>query len=156
MKSKYLVLAGGVAIVIGSLLPWTTKTITIPALGEVPAAIFRWNETGTDNLAGWFTLGLGLMVIIFSLTSIRIPGKFHNVLTGVLGLLAGIFTIIGLSFMTDMSHYNHQDGYADVTTTVSIGIGLFVLIVGILAVLFGSFTRNPDTNLAEVTTALAR
>jgi uncharacterized protein YjeT (DUF2065 family) len=155
MKPKYIVLAGGIVMVIGSLLPWVTKTLTIPASDELPAAIFRWSEAGIDNLAGLLTLALGVMIILAGLVPDRTPRKFHNALTGVLSLLAGIITIFGLSVMTDMTSHK-QHGYTDADMNMSLGIGLLVLTIGILTVLLGSFTHTSGTKLTETTAVLAQ
>lgn len=83
----WTVMGAGVAIVLGSFLPWAS--VTVPIAGTVTKA-------GTDGTDGWFTAAAGALIALYAFTTTR--RRLPNWVSG-LAVLAG-FGVTGLAVWT--------------------------------------------------------
>jgi hypothetical protein len=121
-------LVGGCLVLLGSFLPWATVTTVF---GTV-------NVAGTNG-DGTITLGLGLVIVLLSILELTTSGVRTVKLA--VGFIAGILAAaIGV---LDVANVN--DRIADVSSDVAqaaVGVGLYMVIAGGVAVIVGGFLRR--------------
>ena len=132
MKPKFIALAGGIAIIAGSLMPWAT----------VNAGLFSVSKTGTDG-DGIITLIIGVLIVLAALIASEAPGARGSTIAGILCLIAGVVAVIDIA---DVSRLAGE--FSNPIASISIGTGLYVVGVGAVIGLVGSFMRNPETDAA--------
>jgi DNA-directed RNA polymerase subunit RPC12/RpoP len=118
--------AGGIAMVVGSVLPW--RTATLPLVGTV-------NVAGTEG-DGVITLVVGLLVALFGGLSVaRGMGLGRIILVLVLVAGAALVTVSAYVSATDVVAEINDDGVG----RASVGIGLHLVALGVATGFFGGF-----------------
>jgi len=133
-----LVALGGVAMVVGSFMPWIT--VQAPFVGNI-------SRSGIDGGGdGLFTAGLGVVTALIALarfTATRLPSLVQrsSIVTGIAAGALAVFEI-----------HNVQQRIATATgasnlVTGAVGAGLYVIIGGaVLALVGGLILRQPEHN----------
>lgn len=117
---RMLILLGGLALVIGALLPWAS--MTAPFVGSISIKGYQ----GDGLISG----AIGLILFVVALLSLKGTGKKTAVTALILGLLSGWLVFPKLfSFASLMV----ESEFA----LMSIGSGLYVSIIGVLLVVLG-------------------
>ncbi len=140
----WVALAAGIAIVLGSFLPWAS--ITAPLVGT-------YTVSGTDGTDGWLTAAVGVLLALYGGAALRRP--LPTVL-GVLAALAGV-SVAGVALwkildlqarVNEMRETMTAEGdelgiaarMAD-AVQVRIGVGLWLLIAaGLVAAAYTGYT----------------
>ncbi len=90
--AMWVVLAAGIAAVIGSFLAWTT--VTAPIIGTI-------SKSGVELSDGWVSIGLGVLLAAFA--AVRLwPIKFHGAVTVVAGVVAASLVGLGVVEFLDL------------------------------------------------------
>lgn len=123
MNARYLVIAGGVLMAGGTVLPWLTLTAAL--VGSVGRSGL---EMGGDAL---IVLGAGVLVALMGL----VPAKDRN-LPGLVAILAAV----GAGFILYMDYgelAERAKGTAGTSAIISIGPGFYVSAVGVVVAIIG-------------------
>jgi hypothetical protein len=118
---RVLTLAGAAMVTVGSLLPWAN--VTAPFFGTFSIA-------GTDG-DGTLTLVAGL--VVGALTLWAYAGRFSPgpiVAALVVSLVSGVVAIVDMADVSGLAGEASED---DVSVAVSIGIGLWLVLLGAVA-----------------------
>ena len=113
--TTWLMMAGAVAVIIGSFLDWAT------AFGGLAA------KSGMDG-DGVITLVTGIVMLLVAFLMTRGGGKAKNI---VFGLAAAISLLVAIIDLIDVGS----------TDEVSIGIGLWIVAIGAVVAIVG-FVRE--------------
>jgi hypothetical protein len=138
-----LVVGGGVAAVIGSLLPWAKASA--PFLGTVSTA-------GTDG-DGVITIVLGALVVVCGLFAWN--PRIHK--AAVLWAALASLVILGVS-VYDISNVSDAVSVAETRSSLihaSVGIGLWLTAVGGAVGLLGALVKNQENVAARTRDAPA-
>jgi hypothetical protein len=133
MKPKWIAATGSVIVIVGSALPWvTTKS-------------FLFGELSVGGLErdGIFTLPLGIVVLILALATQGESSKTLRAVSGLLSLVAGV---IGLIDLVDANRVLGGTSADFLGGSVSIGIGLYLVVVGAGVAIVGSWLWYRDSN----------
>jgi hypothetical protein len=129
-------IGAGIAVVVGSFLPWAT--ITVPIAGTVTAS-------GTDGTDGWVTAAIGALLILYGAATMR---RQLPIAVDTLAVLAGlgvaglaVWKIVDLqSSVADMREQMSADGdefgFAEALADAvhaRVGVGLWLLAAAGLA-----------------------
>jgi hypothetical protein len=126
---KVLVLAGAVALAVGSFLPWV----------KASAGPFTATTNGTDG-DGVLTLILaGLVVLLFALVK---PRRVAAILTTVLGVVAA-----GIAFYDtgNISSKAHALASSSSGVSASVGVGVILAAVAAVVVVIGGIVGIVET-----------
>ena len=127
----WLVASGGVFVILGSILPWVS--VSAPLAGSS-------TRSGTDG-DGVFTLLAGIAVLAAMWFSKARGSADKGVLWLALGIIGlGVLCLIGY----DVAYIHHRFGLitrAHAHWSTSYGVGLFVVVLGGLAIGAGSVER---------------
>lgn len=122
----------GAVLAIASFLTWVTVKASVLTVSRTESA------AGTSDTDGWITFVCGVVAIIVAgmfLAKMRKP-----LLQGVLAILAGaVGLIVGLIDYSDASNQDAPAGFkaAGGKIDVSVGIGLYLVIIAGIAVIVG-------------------
>ncbi len=126
IKPKYIAVIGGIAMIVGSMMPW----------GVVSSILGTVNHMGTD-VDGKYTLAIGVIVVLAAILAKETPGKPGSALAGIFALIGGILAILDFNEISQIVGY--ESG-----VVVSVGAGMYVLIIGAVFGTIGGFMRNPQ------------
>ena len=129
-RTQIVIFFGGVALIVAAFLPWVKPIVLFgeAAIGHEKLAI-GW-EGG-----GFFTGGIGAILLLVSLFYKGKPGKIYSLLITVLGLL--VCWVI-LSDFQRIATLRPSAGILAATD-----IGLFLALAGGLAVVIGGLLKVP-------------
>lgn len=130
MKPKYIALAGGIAMIIGSVLPWATVNTFLGSL----------SINGTDG-DGILSLACGIAVVLAALVAKERAGANGSILAALFGIGGGFFAVNAMINVGGAIRGEDFGGLA----SASIGIGVYVVIVGVILAIVGGLMRNPAT-----------
>src|ERR1035437_7971732 len=120
-------LAGGLAIIVGSLLPWATATA--PFAGTV-------SRSGTDGGGdGIITIALGLVICLAGVSAVQRVRSGIASLAGVLAVVAGVLVVYEYS---DASSRVQNVSAASDLVVASVGAGIWVMGLGAVVALVGA------------------
>jgi hypothetical protein len=121
-RVAWLLIAGGLALVIGAFLPWVT--ISAPFIGTL-------SKSGIDGGDGWITLALGATLAVFGFRVLKDQGTLPFAAGLVVAGIAGAMTLFE---MTDVSNrISDVRDAADGMTSAHIGVGLWLSAAGVVA-----------------------
>ncbi len=126
-----LMIAGAALMIIGCVLPWATQS---NGFGSVTVQ-------GTSAGGGQVSIVLGLGVIALGgLFLGGIIGRWSNIVSLVLGVLALVICLANMSNVSDVMDQEKRDvpGLTDSGAGTHFGAGLLVLFVGSIVVVVGS------------------
>jgi O-antigen ligase len=89
----WVVLAAGVAAIVGSFLPWAT--VSAPIIGTI-------SKSGTDGSDGWVSVGLGALLVTYSVVRLW-PIRLPVAVTALAGLVAALLVGFGIVEFIDLS-----------------------------------------------------
>lgn len=126
MVYRYVAIVGGVLVILGSFLNWVS----------VSAGPFAESKNGIEG-DGKITLILGVLLIVGAVIALKKPGRpWVALVFSVLALLMGIFEYIDIS--GDVSDIK------DLGLSASVGIGVYIVILGALVGLVSSVLKAPE------------
>jgi len=128
-RGQQLSLLGGIALVVGALLPWAT--INSPLLG---LSVSKAGYEGDGMLTG----AIGLLFLIGSVVSKGKPGKHYSVVTAILAVIAGLI------LMFDFSNVSGMVSNAGEGLLASMGPGIYVSIIGAVLAVVGGLQKLPE------------
>lgn len=123
-------LAGGAAIIGGSVAPWA----------QVSAGIFSRSIGGMDG-DGKLTLAAGVLIVILALVASASPGRGASVTVLLLGLVAGGIAIYDTVNVADKAQ---QAENTSSLVTANVGWGLYVVMGGAAIALVGALMRSGE------------
>lgn len=130
-RPAYLVVLGGVLLVIGSFLPWIRATLG--PLGSI-------TQSGTRGGDGWITFGLGIALIFLGAAMYFVPHIALRITVAVLAV--GALALTTYEVVDIQRQIDEFEEEATVNAySASHGIGLYVLGVGGIVALVGAFDR---------------
>jgi hypothetical protein len=124
-------IAGAALMIIGCVLPWATQSNGFASV----------TVQGTSAGGGQVSIVLGLGIIVLGgLFLAGIVGRWSNVVSLVLGILALVICVANMSNVSDVIDQEKRDvpGLADSGAGTHFGAGLVVLLVGSIIVVVGS------------------
>ena len=132
-KGQLIMLIGALGLIIASFLPW----ISVSALyGNAPGVDERI-AIGWEG-DGYFTGGIGLILLLGAFTSRGNPGKRYSLAGAVFGLLACI------AIFTEFLAIAKRE--PEVGILASTEIGLYLALVGGMIAIFGGLQITPHHN----------
>ena len=127
--NRMLVLAGGLALIIGARLPWISAPVLFGVEGPVVQAI----EIGWED-KGFITGGIGFILFLIGIFWKGRMGKRYSIPIATLAVLA-VMVVIGC-FMRILE-INPADGFFAATDS-----GIYVTLIGALLALVGALYRT--------------
>lgn len=125
----WLLLGGGVALVLGAFLPWAT--ITAPLIGTV-------SKSGIDGGDGWIMVAVGLVLAVLGgrrLSSGHVVPFIPAAIVAVLGAALTLYELIDVG--------SASEGLA----TAHIGVGLWLGAAGVICAVVGIAKTRTDGQL---------
>jgi|GEM_PF-1939610 len=135
IQPLHLILGGCGLAILGCFLPWASVSIDSPLMK------MSNSPSGINSNRGVFTLLLAVAAIVIHF--VKVPGK-DKLMALIATICAGLAALIGLYSMFDIKGDSSND-INDILGTgaisISIGIGLYLVVLGGLAGAFGWFQR---------------
>lgn len=131
-QAAIAVVVGGILVAVGSLLPWATATT---GFGSISIA-------GTDG-DGKITLVLGAVAALVGFLSIETTSQGLRVTAFIAGALAGLAGAMDYSSLDKRLNEASSDAIR-----ASIGPGLYLVLVGAVAIGWGAVSLKPDAAAA--------
>jgi hypothetical protein len=122
--STYVVLIGAILMIIGAIMPW--------------ASVMGIGVSGLEG-DGWFCLIAGVIAGVFAFLKLN-WGKWIVVLMGLVGAVVGI-----IDYMKIKDAVAATGAMAEAGMGISIGIGMYLVIVGGIVALIGGFITKKAT-----------
>jgi len=124
-----LAVAGALALVVGAFLPWITASAG--SLGTV-------SQSGVGGGDGWFFIGGAALTVLLAWFAFRGPARRRiGIGISILGLVGG--ALVGVEFNDAHNGIQAISGLSNgsVVFDTSYGVGLYLLAVGVAAILAG-------------------
>lgn len=133
-RTQIIILFGGVALIVAAFLPWMKPVVLFgeAAIGHEGIAI-GWEGDG------FFTGGVGAILLVISLFYKGKPGKIYSLLITALGLL------VCWMILSDFRRIAEIGPSAGILAATD--IGLFLTLAGGLAVVIGGLLKVPPETM---------
>jgi hypothetical protein len=126
-----IIIAGAILMIIGCVLPWAQQDYGITTV----------TVQGTSAGGGQVSLVIGLGILALSALFLAgIVGKWANILSLILGVLALSICVANMANVSDVIDQEKQDvpSLTDAGAGTSFGAGLLILLVGCVVVIVAS------------------
>jgi hypothetical protein len=136
----WIAVAGGLLLVAASLLPWFTASTVA---GSISRNGMQLGKNSSFSIDGVVVLVLGLEVAIVGISRVRefaVP-SWAGRSPIVAGLIAGYILLVNWSSLDQLVHTVERSG----VSTASLGMGLYVGVVGALVAIAGGLAMRPPT-----------
>ncbi|HWB02750.1 MAG TPA: hypothetical protein VG796_06965 [Verrucomicrobiales bacterium] len=135
----HLIVGGLGLAIISVFLPWVSYTSKLPAeLVALAGTSGSHSASGTRSNLG--ILALLLMAGVIASCFIKVPGKAKLISTSALAAAGLAALLILIEFIRTLS-----DSTSNELVSISVGIGLYLCVLGAAAGTFGSFLRWRNT-----------
>ena len=137
-RRQQFLLLGGIGLLIGAILPWSTYT--------APPFDYSINSAGYEG-AGIITGGIGLLFIIGLMIQKGKHEKSYFIAGSILAILAGVLLLFNLA---DVMYSSVE--YTESGASTGVGSGLCLSLVGAMLIFIGGTLKVPafpETPLIE-------
>ena len=128
-RGQLLLVLGGLALIIGALLPWATLTSFL---------VGSFSRAGYEG-DGIITGGIGILLLFGGLLVKGKPGKLYSLAGSFFALIAGLILVSDFSNVSGIV----RDMDAEESMMASIGPGLYLSALGAVLALVGGLQRVP-------------
>jgi hypothetical protein len=131
MGNAWWLIVGAGAVILGSFMPWATVTAVF--VGTI-------NASGVQGGDGWIAIALAVPLLVFGIRSARSRARIPVWWTVALGLLLITFSVFEVTNVSNkISSVNSR---ASGLGHASVGYGLWLVVVGAIAVCVGAVTSR--------------
>ena len=147
--ARVVVVAGGVLLIIGSLLPWIRVGVSLPVLGRVLDQTY----SGTDSGQAGLFIGVAAMALVLVVVDVVVRHERSGLAVGSGQVLAGLVAVVaaGLGFyryyqvgtkeFLGISLVDILTNYLSNQVSISIQLGIYLAVAGLVILIVGGLLR---------------